>query len=397
MKIGSFTLRLLPIFVLILLLSQVTALGTTALASEEVLRTSSHVSLTPWSQQPSVPLVDYHGGSWLLDGTTCASAASCYTFGSYLDTSNQSKSVGRPFVSHFDGSSWTNETVPALDESDTSQNNIGGISCPSSSCYAIAETQGGVLGARSYVVSRELDGWSIVPTPLIQSDAWLTGISCASPEFCMATGAAGQTRTAAALMFNGTTWIPLIVKHAPMWSGLFGVSCPTTNWCVGVGWWSDGVDQRLFTATWNGRQWKAWPSTGSSSRKGSWGEVSCPSRASCVAVGTSGNGNQRATIGILGSNDWTVGSLAKHGTTSGLGSVSCSSSKKCAAAGYSYGATGTHPMIVRRTAHGWVDAIDANSYASNRAFSAACPTTNWCTAGITQDTHHKPIVLAGSP
>ena len=238
---------------------------------------------------------------------------------------------------------------------------------------------------------------TIVPTPLIQSDAWLTGISCASPEFCMATGAAGQTRTAAALMFNGTTWIPLIVKHAPMWSGLFGVSCPTTNWCVGVGWWSDGVDQRLFTATWNGRQWKAWPSTGSSSRKGSWGEVSCPSRASCVAVGTSGNGNQRATIGILGSNDWTVGSLAKHGTTSGLGSVSCSSSKKCAAAGYSYGATGTHPMIVRRTAHGWVDAIDANSYASNRAFSAACPTTNWCTAGITQDTHHKPIVLAGSP
>ena len=356
MKIGSFTLRLLPIFVLILLLSQVTALGTTALASE----------------------------------------ASCYTFGTYLDTSNQSKSVGRPFVSHFDGSSWTNETVPALDESDTSQNNIGGISCPSSSCYAIAETQGGVLGARSYVVSRELDGWSIVPTPLIQSDAWLTGISCASPEFCMATGAAGQTRTAAALMFNGTTWIPLIVKHAPMWSGLFGVSCPTTNWCVGVGWWSDGVDQRLFTATWNGRQWKAWPSTGSSSRKGSWGEVSCP-RASCVAVGTSGNGNQRATIGILGSNDWTVGSLAKHGTTSGLGSVSCSSSKKCVAAGYSYGATGTHPMIVRRTAHGWVDAIDANSYASNRAFSAACPTTNGCTAGITQDTHHKPIVLAGSP
>ncbi len=185
-------------------------------------------------------------------------------------------------------------------------------------------------------------GLSINPTtaPAEASSSDLLGVSCTSQASCIAVGNAERTGEsggneplgAFAEFWNGTEWTlfqdAVPVNGTPM---LSAVSCVSTTFCVAVGEVISADRTTALAESWNGTSWAVMPSPRPT--RSDLAGVSCPSAASCVAVGST-DGHPLAVH--WDGTDWTVLKTPSlpYPHYGALQAVSCVLANVCVAAGY---------------------------------------------------------------
>lgn len=247
---------------------------------------------------------------------SCASARVCVAVGA-TGPLDPSKTVGLAWA--WDGTRWHKLAVHDSVGSPTGWA-FSGVSCASPRfCIAVggdsnamAETWDGVRWTRQHV-----------PVPAGASFTYLSTVSCVSARACVALGSTDSGELAES--WDGFTWS---IMPAPA-SAHIGLSCTSRTACTAVGLKPAGPHRFLPTAeSWNGRRWadQAVPLP-ASRRSGEFSAVSCTSASDCTAVGYSIAGHWN------GSRWTTVVTPAPVGVRSFLRSVSCVSSPTCTAVG----------------------------------------------------------------
>jgi len=204
-----------------------------------------------------------------LRKVSCANANDCYAVGD-----------GGIFATTNGGATWVNQF---------SSYGLLGIHCPTAAaCFAVganlilATTNGGMT-------------WT---SQTLGTSAVLAGVNCPSATTCFAAGTSILSTAD-----GGKTWVTeAVFSSSP---GVFAIGCMSTTNCVAVG-YAGGIFTR------SGNKWSQVPP----STAGSLQDVSCPTAASCVAVGDNG-----ATISTHdGGKTWL---LQPSTTTKNLSSVGC--------------------------------------------------------------------------
>jgi hypothetical protein len=197
------------------------------------------------------------------------------------------------------------------------------------------------------------------------------GSTCAGPAF--------------AEVWRGGRWSSVHVPNpAAVCTGLEGVACVDTSWCLAVGLQEAGHGGVVLAEIWNGHDWRV---TQPVTPAGTIGEVlsgvSCVSRTACMAVGDSSNGVDETLAEFWNGSRWRM--LAPLSDESWFGSVSCSSAEQCAAVGVS----GINPpdesalaahwdgarWASRSTAQTLADGDEAGEFAG-----VSCPAQDFCMA-----------------
>jgi hypothetical protein len=257
----------------------------------------------------------------------CLSSSLCYAVGSDGNSN--------PIVYESNGASWTLMKVPTVTEGMFLQ----GISCISSdNCLAV-----GVAAAVDHRGVGELwngKSWQVVEGSTGLAD--LSGVSCVSSTFCMTAGdgpADQQESTKPfAEIWNGTKFV---VTATPSPAGsqrgqLYGVSCTSSDSCVAVGVWYNGTgNPNPLIEVWNGKAWSVQPSAAPTTASLGFVGVSCPSANDCVAIGYSIN---RFNSPVAEAETWNgkIWTNARPVTPTGgaeLYNVDCVSPTDCVAVG----------------------------------------------------------------
>lgn len=182
--------------------------------------------------------------------------------------------------------------------------------------------------------------WRIQPTPnpAGSGDTFLFGVACSSRRACVAVGSAaiGKVTVPVAERWNGSRWSIQKTPRPPRsgFSELVGVSCPTSNECIAVGFESTTSSVEYgFAERWNGSRW----TVAGLVRPGAtvfFNSVSCSSATRCTAVGAYAIKNTLLPL----AEQWTAGRWRKQSTpgTGTLDGVSCPAFSDCTA-------VGTHP------------------------------------------------------
>jgi hypothetical protein len=202
------------------------------------------------------------------------------------------------------GERWT--VQPAAGPSGASEAALASVSCVSAtSCLAVGSDSNGYNPQGTEVVdpgafAEQLQGASWAPTAVEQPPAGspsLDSVSCASPEFCIAVGAATisqpETVSVAAPLaetWNGVTW--QIQAPVGAYAGrLTGVSCLSSSFCMAVGHFNaaDGptsLVERALVETWDGERWQIVPAAPLPGvQYSALNSVSCVQPNACTAVG----------------------------------------------------------------------------------------------------------------
>ncbi len=288
---------------------------------------------TAWTQET---LPSGVGG---ISGVSCVSATSCQAVGgAFTSTGGATGGTLSGVALSFNGTAWTQETLPS------------GISdLTSISCVSATSCQAGGFGSSGHdVLSWNGTSWATESLPAGILD--VTGISCVSATSCQAVGGAftsSGSSSAAIVYFNGTAWK---AETTPSGIGmLFGVSCASATSCEAVGSRFTTNNSPGVALSFDGTAWKAdtLPS-GVSTLFG----VSCASATSCQAVGEAFTATSTTTGVALSFNGtaWTQETLPSGVST--LFGVSCVSATSCQAVGINLSSTGGAPTGVALSYNG---------------------------------------------
>jgi hypothetical protein len=141
-----------------------------------------------------------------------------------------------------------------------------------------------------------------------------------------------------------TSALPWSVDVTPNPSGaeqsvLYGMSCMSSSWCMGVG-YSKSTAHVLapLAESWNGTEWSlSTPASPSGGKEASLVSVSCTSSAACTAVGSymNGSGTYEPLVERWNGSAWTIQSTpsAPAKDTYELRSVACTSASSCMVVG----------------------------------------------------------------
>ena len=186
-------------------------------------------------------------------GDSCTSADWCLSVGSRGRYGH-----ANPTAQIWNGTRWSNE-APVV-PSGSGNTVLSSVSCVSPAfCIAVGVYETGKWPTGPYfTLAEEWDGtgWSVMATanPDDVPTSGLSGVSCASLDFCLAVGV-----NAFAEEWDGTSW-SLMTPLAPGPTALDGVSCETEvspqEFCVAVGAeaGSDNV-QDTWAEEWDGTSW----------------------------------------------------------------------------------------------------------------------------------------------
>ncbi len=200
-----------------------------------------------------------------LQAVSCPSSNSCTAVGYYF---NQAKVVYETLAEHWNGISWRTQSTP--NPSGTTKPELDGVSCSSSTaCTAVGSypTSGGTK-----VLAERWNGtrWVIQSTPKVPSspDNEFAAVSCSSTTACTAVGSSSKvvgSRGALVTLaerWNGTRWTiqsTVNPSRTPPPSDphqqLFGVSCPSAATCTAVGIYSQSCCYLTLAERWNGTRW----------------------------------------------------------------------------------------------------------------------------------------------
>jgi hypothetical protein len=248
-----------------------------------------------WSVSSS-PNEGYEDG---LSSVTCMSVTSCIAVGSYSEQSENSETL----IESWNGSAWSVSSSP---NHANKPNVLFGVSCTSSAfCVAVGFVNlGPTKGGQGLVETFNGTEWSITASASKSAGYYLSGVSCTNPSSCDAAGyhydAVEETLVE---NFNGTVWsTSSSPNNGSNGSGLYGVSCLSSKDCVAVGAYENkvGVSSTLVEVL-DKSGWSITPSpNGGSSGSGLFG-ISCISSSFCVAVGSHQSGEANQTLVETGS------------------------------------------------------------------------------------------------
>ncbi len=214
-------------------------------------------------------------------------------------------------------------------------------------------------------IAERWDGskWAEQTMPALGStEGYLTDVSCASATSCTAVGYTRSNLNPSrplAERWDGTKWEVQMVPNTGEGYGegeLESVSCPTSSYCIAVGWAETfGYQRAAFVEQWDGKEWTiiSTPEPSGSEQLDYWKltDVSCTSSTSCTAVGWASWGNastfvySRKTLAeYWNGTKWVIQSTPNPSTIppsianlvgpeNELKGVSCVSANACTAVG----------------------------------------------------------------
>ena len=270
-----------------------------------------------------------------LNAVSCT-AAGCVAVGMFDDAVGDDV----PLIESTNGSRWIVNPTPPLTAGPYGQ--LWAVSCASAvSCMAVGDQS----GAATTPLTEEWDGtgWTIqaaAPPPGSYGGS-LESVSCASASECVAVGvyrAPTSFQLPLIERWDGTSWT---VDVAAMPTGaseasFFGVSCPTTTFCLAVGQYSDPAGAHLLAESFGAAGWSVLPTVSPGPQPLFWA-VSCTSDTACLAVGDfAGSGYGTALAEVWDGSAWAVQAVPVPSTAvlTELVGISCTSSA-CAAVGRS--------------------------------------------------------------
>ncbi len=289
-------------------------------------------------------------GGWTIDPTpnastqndlsrdSCATAAFCVAVGA-----DYGGLYGRTLIEQWNGTAWA--IVASPDTSSTEDNQLGSVSCPTTTfCMAVGTAM--THGVDQTLVE-EWNGsaWSIVPSPdaTTSSSNRLMDVSCTSATACVAVGEAYTSPASIlAMTWNGATWsLSSPVRPTSGSSSFFdGVSCASATFCVAAGGAYGPSPTTTLIEGWDGSRWSVMPSPDPfAGANEAILSVACSSTSSCVAAGFGSNGaSDRTLIEQWNGAAWSVDASPDASATSSdmLNSVSCAGPTSCVAVGNSY-------------------------------------------------------------
>jgi len=236
-----------------------------------------------WTIQPT-PNEPDSGASYLF-AVSCSSSSSCTAVGEQHPPDGTTAGLAE----HWDGTTWSIQSVPT--PAGDQFVSMTGVSCPTASfCMATAFSDSGAL-------AEQWDGssWSIVPSVDLGTDSGLESVSCMSPSFCMASGGSA-VQPLLAEEWNGTTWSLLNIPTPPNTDGdsLDGVSCTDSSHCTAVG--RVGFLPVIVAERWDGTSWSSQATPSPFAFGMSPPSVACPSVSVCTLVTGYSVGNSPVTF-----------------------------------------------------------------------------------------------------
>jgi hypothetical protein len=286
------------------------------------------------------------------------------------------------------GCGWTIQSTP-----DPTDRSLSGVSCTSpDACIAVGDS---AQSGTDPLLAERWNGtdWQVLPSPPSPAAATashLKAVSCSGPQACIAVGSYDHdsvTNPTVPLtqLWDGNSWSILETPIPPGPSGtmvsyLNDVSCTSINACTAVGYYTTSGGTLGLIERWNGSEWtiQANPSGVENNRLNG---VSCTGEQECLAVGSAGDTGGAFSERWDGSS-WEVLSTPSPSSTFGspLQDVSCVTANACTAVGQSIGAD----LVPSALAEHW----DGSAWAIHQTpdplgrnlVGISCPATNTCTA-----------------
>jgi hypothetical protein len=300
--------------------------------------------------------------SSVLDSVSCTSRAKCMAVGSYINEA-------RTLAERWNGLRWTIQPGPNSARWDHAV--LVSVSCTSgASCVAVGTFQV-KKGEESFALVERWNGsrWQIERSPSAQGIT-LYRVSCTSGKFCMAVGLRpnGATVVPFAEHWDGKHWSRQTTAALPAhaFSQFNAVSCTSRSSCMAVGSTDGGIAGCTVTALvehWNGTRWSldSIPCSHPWRDQSSLAGVSCTSSNACVALGSYGvlsaGGARRLPYAMAWNGArWSLSATAPPGDsdTGELGSVSCATRTACLAIGYHrHGTQRRLPLVERWNGSTW--------------------------------------------
>ncbi len=361
-----------------------------------------------WSvpRTPSLP----HASVSELQAVACSSSSRCLAVG-IGETGRTSEFKALAIVG--DGDAWS--LSAPINPRGAEPAGLGGVSCTSASfCMAVGmQWTFGLPGAprpgdppprrglpggaddgrhmTRLAFAERWDGtrWTLVPmaVPPGSFGIIMYGISCTSPQFCMAVGVGGTRDVMSGLaeVWDGTSWSIAPTPNPTGQSELLGVTCPVRTDCVAVGDHGSFFND-LFTLAehWNGRKWVEMD-TPSPEKFSSLEFVSCPRADACTAVGHSSSSLEAPEAPLAerwGGTEWSVQKTPNPGGDAGatLEGVSCATVDHCVAVGSTSPYSGrSHTLAERWNGRSW-RVTDTPTGRNDALYAVACPTVDRCVA-----------------
>jgi hypothetical protein len=222
----------------------------------------------------------------------------------------------------------------------------------------------------------------------------LFGVSCASASLCTSVGWNG--RTSIAERWNGSTWA--VEPTGTDRASLNGVSCPTLASCIAVGHVYVGDNGPVAAAAmWDGSSWTSAPvPVPAGSQQSRLTAVSCATELACTAVGGSESG---ALVERWDGTQWTFQTLATPVGATGiaLNAIDCVSATQCVAAGFWSKSGRQRPLIEHWNGDAWTIQSSPGPVGAKQALftSVSCSAANACSAvGLWMQNPGVPLALA---
>jgi hypothetical protein len=299
---------------------------------------------------------------------------------------------------------------------------IASVSCPAApSCVAVGnyETTTSFAGL---ITTGHAAAWSAGVAPALPADAsavpdaYLAGVSCPSPAFCVAVGGytnASHNEEAMIVTLSDGRWHRARAIGSPASADanpaahFSAVSCPRAAYCTAVGAYrTKDLDDEVMAATDVRGRWKRatqirLPANASVQPDAELYSVSCASARNCIATGSYGSSRARmdALIATFTRGRWRRAAAftklpagaGRAGQFASMNGISCGA-HSCAAAGSYRDAQGvTLAMVVAEAGGRWGRAVRVRlpagaapgSAQSAILFGIACHTAGRCTAAGT--------------
>jgi len=290
---------------------------------------------------------------------------------------------------------WTDAGVPAPPGAVSSS--LGATSCPDASfCVAVGSTATTPVPPPSPPLAYAWDGtsWSqmTIPATGAGDEDFLRGVSCSSPTACVAVGVVLPSQAAFAEVWNGSAWsiVPPATPTGAVSTYFNAVECIGSTDCVAVGGWGDAALPAAFhtlVERWDGSTWSVMTSPDATGSTNSQLQgVSCWSSDGCFAVGAAGVGSSATTFEPLtekwDGTAWSTVAAPTSGLSSRLNGVSCTGDSFCQAVGSSNPVSPTVQASLTERWDGTAWSIDPspNETTSTGLSGVSCLASDWCAA-----------------
>ncbi len=356
-------------------LSVVTVAGSATLALS--LLSAAAATASGWTIQPTPNPAGAQ--STFLSSVSCPSRTVCIAVGG-----STTRGRGTLLAERWNGAKWALQSTPK--PANRMSASFSSVACPSANvCIAVGSFTARTATATTLAARWNGRAWTIQRTrnPAHATAAYLRGVSCPSPRFCIAVGyfdTLGHPGVTLAERWNGTDWAIQRLPSSAFGSTLAGVSCSSRVSCVAVGGIGPVFGPEMPLALrWNGAGWAAQrlPRAPALSLL----SVSCAARPACTAVG------RPATLAKRwNGTTWTSQRPPKPpgAQDSQLNSDSCAGGTTCIAVGsYLTGRTGRMVPLADRWSTGrWsIQAAAQPAGAKSAGLNGvSCPSLSVCIA-----------------